>query len=159
MKVLVSACLVGRCCRYDATARYNDAVVEALAGCEIVQTCPELEGGLSCPRAASEMHRDGRVMSAEGHDVTEAYLHGAACAVEKAKRNGCSLAVLKAKSPSCGAGRVYDGTFSGRLVEGDGITVRMLRDAGVAVVNEEEFLSTAASLLAEYSSNCNVARS
>ena len=144
MKVLVSACLVGRRCRYDATARYDDALVEALAGCEIVPTCPEVEGGLRCPRPACEMRCDGRIVSAEGLDATDAYVRGALRALEKAKSHGCGLAVLKAKSPSCGVGRIYDGTFSGRLVEGDGVTARMLRDAGIAVVDEDAFVRGAA---------------
>lgn len=149
MRVLVSACLIGRRCRYDATSKYDEALLEALARCEIVPICPEVEGGLPCPRPASEMSSDGRVFDVEGCDVTDAYRRGAARAVAAARGNGCALAVLKAKSPACGSGLVYDGSFSGRLVDGDGAAARMLRASGVAVVDETTFVRNARTLVQE----------
>lgn len=154
MKVLVSACLVGRCCRYDATARYDGALADALATCEIVPICPEEEGGLACPRPASEIAPGvRRVFDACGRDVTEAFARGAACALDAARAGGCRWAVLKAKSPSCGSGAIYDGSFSGRLAEGDGFTARALKDAGIAVFDEESFVREAPALLASLDSD------
>ncbi len=143
MNVLVSACLLGEPCRYDGKAKTEAGLAEALAahGCEPVPVCPERDGGLPCPRPASEIAPDGvHVFDAAGKDVTDAFERGARIAVETARSEECRLAVLKAKSPSCGAGSIYDGTFSGRLVEGDGIAVRALRSAGVAVLDEARFV-------------------
>ena len=143
MNVLVSACLLGEPCRYDGKAKCAAGLEEALAahGCDIVCICPERDGGLPCPRPTSEIAPDGaRVVNEAGEDVTDAFERGARIAVETACEHGCRLAVLKAKSPSCGAGSVYDGTFTGRLTEGDGFAVRALRAAGVRVVDERRFL-------------------
>ena len=143
MNVLVSACLLGEPCRYDGKAKTAIGLAEALVahGCKPVLVCPERDGGLPCPRPASEIAADGvHVFDATGKDVTDAFARGAFMAVETARSEECRLAVLKAKSPSCGVGSIYDGTFSGRLAEGDGIAVRALRSAGVAVVDEARFV-------------------
>lgn len=141
MKVLVSACLLGARCRYDATARYDGALADALSHCEVVPICPEMQGGLACPRPASEIAAaQGRVIDAEGRDVTMAFEKGAALALRSAQAHGCTCAVLKAKSPSCGCGAVYDGSFSGRLVPGDGVTARLLKENGIAVFDEARFV-------------------
>lgn len=140
MKVLVSACLLGECCRYDATAKYHAELVDALASFEVVSLCPEIEGGLSCPRLPSEIAPDGRVVDASGADVSVAFERGAHAALEAARREACAWAVLKAKSPSCGTGEIYDGTFSGTLRPGCGVTARLLANEQVRVFDENGFL-------------------
>ncbi len=103
-----------------------------------VLVCPEEEGGLGTPRPPAEIQPDGRVVTDEGIDVTEEYRRGAEIAVGRARDNGCSVAVLKARSPACGCGAVYDGSFSKTLVTGDGIAAAALKDAGIEVVTDED---------------------
>jgi uncharacterized protein YbbK (DUF523 family) len=122
--------------------------VQQLAeGARLVPVCPEVVGGLGTPRDAAEIvDGDGaavldgtaRVMTAEGDDVTAAYRRGAAAAVDLARAVGATRAVLKARSPSCGAGAVYDGTFSRTQRAGSGVTAAALRSAGIDVVSDEE---------------------
>ena len=140
MPLAVSACLLGEPCRYDGEARPCEAV-RALreAGCELLPVCPEVLGGLAVPRLPSEIataERAVRVTASDGSDVTDAFLEGAAKTLEQVQEAGCKLAVLKAKSPSCGNGAVYDGAFTGALVPGYGLAARALREAGVRVVDE-----------------------
>ena len=140
-KILVSACLLGNPVRYDGESRPCAAVQALAERYELVPVCPECFGGLPIPRTASEidMHQGGqRVVSAEGEDRTAAFQAGAQRCVEIAREEGCTLAVMKAKSPSCGSGQVYDGTFSGTLVPGDGIATRYLTVAGVRVISEND---------------------
>ncbi|WP_080797035.1 GNAT family N-acetyltransferase [Arabiibacter massiliensis] len=141
MKIAVSSCLLGEPCRYDGRSCPDEAVrsLRDVSGVELVPLCPEELGGLPTPRMPSEIvtaERALRVVDAEGADVTDAYLAGAAKAVERAQERGCRLAVLKAKSPACGCGRIYDGAFSGTLVPGYGVAARALREAGVRTVDE-----------------------
>jgi uncharacterized protein YbbK (DUF523 family) len=141
--VLVSACLLGVPCTHDATARRSEAVV-ALgrpegAGLRLVPVCPESAGGLPTPRPAAERSAvDGRVRTAAGDDVSDAYQRGAAQAVALARSTGATTAVLKARSPSCGCHEVYDGTFTRSRVEGDGVAAAALRGAGLRLVSEED---------------------
>ena len=141
MRIAVSACLLGEACRYDGRAKV-DEVVTALAGShELVPVCPEVLGGLPTPRTRCEIVAgDGvvRVMDKAGEDRTDAFAKGARKAVEAARKAGCELAILKSKSPSCGVGLVYDGTFTGTLVPGDGLAARAFREAGIRVVNETQ---------------------
>ena len=140
-KILVSACLLGNPVRYDGESRPYAAVQALAERYELVPVCPECLGGLPIPRTASEidMHGGGeRVVSSEGEDRTAAFVEGGRRCVEIARQEGCSIAVMKAKSPSCGSGLVYDGTFSGCLVPGDGIATRMLKAAGIRVFSEAE---------------------
>ena len=106
-------------------------------GVEVVAVCPETAVGLPVPRPPAE-HRDGRVVFADGVDATEAFERGSAACLEQVLAAGVDLAVLKAKSPSCGAGRFHDGTFTGGLVDGWGTFAAAVRDAGVSVVTEED---------------------
>ncbi len=138
MKILVSACLLGTPCRYDGRAKANAAVLALGAEHELIPVCPEVLGGLPTPRPPAERRPGGRIVDRTGRDVTAEYEAGAAAAVELARREGCAAAVLKARSPSCGRGQIYDGSFSGRLVPGDGTAARRLLDAGIAVLNEDE---------------------
>ena len=107
-------------------------------GHELIPVCPEVQGGLPTPRPPAERQRDGRVVNREGTDVTESYRAGAELALKTALEQGCELAVLKERSPSCGSGEIYDGTFSRRLIPGDGVTAQQLRQAGIKVLGESQ---------------------
>lgn len=138
MKLLVSACLLGNPCRYDGASKPREAVraLEERGFC-LVPVCPEELGGLPTPRPPAELQGE-RVINREGRDVTAEYQAGARAAMEAYVRENCDAAVLKERSPSCGSGWVYDGTFSGRAVPGQGVTVRLLRERGIRVYSEEE---------------------
>lgn len=143
--VLVSACLAGRACRFDASAGYDDDVARLVAEGRAVLVCPEVDGGLGTPRPPAEIRGgdghdvlDGRarVVTEQGEDVTEQYLEGARRALLRARQMGATRAILKARSPSCGTGAIYDGSFSRALVTGDGVTAALLQRAGIEVVTE-----------------------
>ena len=138
-KILVSACLLGICCRYDGRGNPNDAVLSLLNRDDItlIPVCPEQLGGLSTPRIPSE-RRGERVVNRAGEDVTSQFIRGAEEALRIAKLYGCQVAVLKERSPSCGCGRIYDGTFSGKLADGDGVTAELLRREGIKVYGESQ---------------------
>ena len=136
MRLLVSACLLGCPCRYDGAAKPCPAVLALAERHELVPVCPEQLGGLPTPRPPAERRGD-RVVTQCG-DVTEQYRRGAAEAVRLAQLLGCDGAVLKEKSPSCGHGAVYDGTFTRTLIPGDGVTAEALLAAGVPVYGEGE---------------------
>ncbi len=135
-KLLISACLLGLPCRYDGESRRSVSIDELSEKYELIPFCPEIYGGLCTPRTPSERVGD-RVVMRDGTDVTENYLRGAHGAVMLCRALGCSLALLKARSPSCGVGEIYDGSFGGILTEGNGVTAEHLINAGVAVVSEE----------------------
>ena len=138
MNILVSHCLLGEPCRYDGASRLDRQVLELhKAGHTLIPVCPEVLGGLDTPRAPAELQPDGRVVNEEGEDVTAAYQAGAQAVLRIAKEQGCTLAVLKARSPSCGCGEVYDGTFTRTLKGGWGVAARVLLEAGVTVMDEE----------------------
>ncbi|MCQ2399190.1 MAG: DUF523 domain-containing protein [Clostridia bacterium] len=137
MKILVSRCLLGIECRYDGKSTKNEKVLSFLKGHEVIGICPESDGGLPTPRTPSEIIGD-KVVSKDGKDVTAEYTRGAVIALETAKRENVDLCILKKRSPSCGIGVVYDGTFSGKLVNGDGITAKLLKDNGFKVISEED---------------------
>ncbi len=144
MNVLVSACLMGFRCRYDGGTQ-RLACLDALRERHVlIPVCPEVMGGLPTPREPSEI-RDGRVVSRDGRDVTEAFRRGAREAEKIARTCGCGCALLKERSPSCGLGKIYDGTFSGTLADGDGLCARLLADCGLRVIGEsraEELLAS-----------------
>jgi uncharacterized protein YbbK (DUF523 family) len=134
----VSACLLGRRCNYKAQASPSSAIDELGERFRLVPVCPEVEGGLPVPRPAAEIGADGRICTADGHDVTAEFHAGAEVAVRLARSNEVVGAVLKARSPSCGSSEVYDGTFTRTLVDGEGVTAAALRAAGYVVVSEED---------------------
>ena len=139
MKILVSHCLLGEPCRYDGASRLDRQVLELhRAGHNLIPVCPEVLGGLDTPRAPAELQPDGRVVNEDGEDVTAAYRAGAEAALKIARENGCTLAVLKARSPSCGCGEIYDGTFTHTLKGGWGVAARLLMEAGITVMDEED---------------------
>lgn len=137
--LLVSACLMGYECKYcGGSNALTETELKALrAKYRLLPVCPESAGGLSTPRDPSERLGD-RVVSIRGRDVTAEYNRGAETALCLAKRYGCKAALLKAKSPSCGKGLIYDGSFTGALVPGDGVTAELLQNSGISVCNEDE---------------------
>ena len=136
MTILVSACLLGLPCRYDGQSVPCPALVKAAEkGVRLIPFCPEIYGGLPTPRPASE-RRGERVVNNLGGDVTDAYRRGAEAALALYRALGCDCALLKERSPSCGAGTIYDGTFTGALISGDGVTAELFRAAGVPVYGE-----------------------
>ena len=134
-KLLVSACLLGAACRYDGKSKPNAAVQALAARYTLVPVCPEQLGGLPTPRLPAE-RCGGRVLRSDGADVTDAYRRGAEAALALFRESGCCAAVLKEKSPSCGCGRIYDGTFSRTLTDGDGVTAALFALHRVPVVGE-----------------------
>ena len=135
-KLLVSACLLGCPCRYDGNAKHNKAVLALGADYSLIPICPEQAGGLPTPRVPSERVGD-KVLTKDGADVTVQYLRGAQTALYLAKTLGATAAVLKARSPSCGCGEIYDGSFTGRLIQEDGVTASLLLRNGIFVTTEE----------------------
>ncbi len=137
MRILISACLLGTPCRYDGKSKANPSIRALLQEHELIPVCPEQLGGLPTPRPASERQGD-RVLNELGMEVTGAYQRGAEEALRLAKLLDCTCAVLKERSPSCGSGWIYDGTFSGTLVPGDGLTAQRLKAAGIPVLGESQ---------------------
>lgn len=137
MKVLVSACLLGVGCRYDGQSKAYPLLDELCRRHEAVPVCPEIMGGLPTPRTPAERQGE-RVVTKNGVDVTAQYRRGAEEVLLLARKLGCTVAVLKERSPSCGSGRVYDGTFTGTLTEGFGVAAEVLRAAGIRVLGESE---------------------
>jgi uncharacterized protein YbbK (DUF523 family) len=144
---LVSACLLGICTRYDGGCCPVPRLIQLAARGLAVPVCPEVAGGLSVPRSPAEivggdgqavLNGQARVLTIEGQDVTEAFLSGARQALETVQRLGIRQAVLKDDSPSCGCRRIYDGTFSGHLVSGQGIAAALLQRNGITVLSEED---------------------
>ncbi len=137
MRILISACLLGASCRYDGRSKPHPEVVELAKRHELVPVCPEQLGGLPTPRMPSERQGE-RVVTADGTDVTEQYQRGAEEALRLCRLLGCDVAVLKERSPSCGKGQIYDGTFTGTLTVGWGVTAELLRQNGIPVYGESE---------------------
>ena len=138
MNILVSHCFLGEPCRYNGTGCLDRQIIELhRAGHNLIPVCPEVLGGLDIPRSPAERQPDGRVLTQSGQDVTAAYQAGAERALEIAKKNNCQVAVLKARSPSCGCGEIYDGTFTHTLNSGWGVTAQLLKEEGLEVMDEE----------------------
>ncbi len=142
--ILVSACLAGEPCRFDGTACPNDEIVTLVKGGGAVAACPELLGGLSVPRPAAEiiggdglsvMRGQARVLTIDGDDVTPAYVAGAARFAALATTHKCEKAVLKSKSPACGVGFIFDGSFSGKVQSGNGVAAAALAAEGIDVLS------------------------
>ena len=136
MKLLVSACLLGVCCRYDGDSKAYPGIEQLARRHTLVPVCPEQLGGLPTPRPPAERRGD-RVVTRSG-DVTEQYRRGAEETLKLCNLFGCEAAVLKERSPSCGRGAVYDGTFTGTLTPGDGVTAELLVLHGIPVYGESQ---------------------
>lgn len=137
MKILVSACLLGENCKYNGGNNRCKEVLEYLQGHEVVPVCPEVMGGLPIPRIPCEIVK-GEVINREGVSCDREYRLGADLAMEIARKEKIDLAILKARSPSCGTRQIYDGTFSRTLIEGSGIFGSRILTEGIPVMDEEE---------------------
>ena len=135
--LLISACLLGIPCRYDGRSVSCDFACGLEEKYNLIPICPEIYGGLSTPRIPSEICGE-RVMMRDGSDVTENYKRGAEASLKIARLNGCTKALLKERSPSCGKNKIYDGSFTSRLVDGRGITADLLIKNGIEVYGESE---------------------
>jgi uncharacterized protein YbbK (DUF523 family) len=135
--IIVSACLAGVACWYDGDSKPCEAVIKLVAEGKAVPLCPEQLGGLPTPRAPAEII-GSKVIRKDSVDVTEAFHRGAQEALKVARLIGAKSAILKARSPSCGCGKIYDGSFTGRLVDDNGVFAEMCKQAGLEVKTEEE---------------------
>ena len=138
MRILCSACLLGACCRYNGEGKPSQRVMELLKDHQLVPVCPEQLGGLPTPRPPCEMQGDGRVLNRQGDDKSIEFTRGAEEALMLLRLTGCEAALLKARSPSCGKGMIYDGSFSGALKPGNGIFAQKLVNEGITVYTEED---------------------
>jgi uncharacterized protein YbbK (DUF523 family) len=134
---LCSACLLGVKCRYNGRSSLNKKVVALLKNEILIPVCPEQLGGLPTPREPAEIVGN-KVITRSGRDVTENFIRGALETLRIAKLFNVNEAILKQGSPSCGFGRIYDGTFSGKTKEGEGITAALLRRHGIKIITEED---------------------
>ena len=139
--ILVSACLLGVDCRYDGKNGRNEGVIALMRDYNLIPVCPEQLGGLMTPREPAEIKVGNTVITQSGKDVTANFKQGAAETLKIARLYGCKRAVLKERSPSCGHGTIYDGTFRGKKIAGSGITARYLEDNAIAVKGESEIAS------------------
>ena len=137
--ILISACLLGEPVRYDGQScpLVHPAMDQLKRKAVLIPICPEVDGGLPIPRPPAEIH-EGKVLTIEGHEVTSAFEAGADKALETAMARGATLALLKEKSPSCGVNQIYDGSFSGTRIPGQGLTAQTLREAGITVFSDEQ---------------------
>ncbi len=134
---LCSACLLGLKCRYDGKSKPHEKVINLATKETLIPVCPEQLGGLSTPRKPAEQ-KNGRVITEDGDDITINFENGAKQVLELAKLYNIKSAILKQRSPSCGCGQIYDGTFSGAIIEGDGITTKFLKENGIEVLTEDD---------------------
>ncbi|WP_419742123.1 DUF523 domain-containing protein [Paraclostridium dentum] len=145
--ILVSACLLGINCKYDGDNNNHEIVKKYLKGKQFVLVCPEQLGGLSTPRIPCEIENGNgfdvlsgkwKVKNKDGIDTTENFIKGAKEALKIAQLYNCSEAILKEGSPSCGSNKIYDGTFTGKKINGAGVTAAILKNQGIHIINEKD---------------------
>lgn len=137
MKILVSACLLGKNCKYNGGNNLNQSVLGFIEGHEVIGVCPEQLGGLSTPRLPAEIV-DGVVTNKEGISVDNEFRKGAQEALAVALENKVDLAILQSRSPSCGVKEIYDGSFSGKKIKGQGVFAKLLSARGIKVLDAED---------------------
>ena len=137
MNILVSACLTGQNCKYNGGNNYNQNVVDFIKGHNVINICPELLGGLGCPRDSVELV-DGIFMTNKGKNVDAQFRKGVALAMEKIRSQNIDLAILQSRSPTCGVNQIYDGTFQGTLIKGQGLFAKTLNEEGIEVKDCED---------------------
>lgn len=139
MKIAVSACLLGINYKYNGGNNYSEKLEKLLEKHEVIPICPEVLGGLPIPRDPSEIVK-GEVLTNKRKSVDKEFRSGAKKALAIIKESGTELVILQSRSPSCGLGKIYDGSFKGRLVEGDGVFVKLLKDEGIKAVDVGDFI-------------------
>ncbi len=137
MKIMVSACLLGQKCKYNGGDNYSDKVAEYVKGLEVIPVCPEVEGGLSIPRTPCEIV-NGVITDRVGVSRDKEFRTGAEICLKKAMDEKIELAILQSRSPSCGVKQIYDGSFTGKLIEGKGVFAKILSDHGIKTIDVEE---------------------
>ena len=137
MKIMVSACLLGENCKYNGGNNLSEKVMNYVKGHEVIPVCPEVLGGLSTPRLSSEIV-DGVVTASDGRSVDMEFRKGAQMGLDLAKENEVDLVILQSRSPSCGVKQIYDGTFSGNKIAGQGIFARLLTENGYKIIDVED---------------------
>lgn len=141
MKVGVSACLVGKNTKYDGGNNYNKYVLEYLKDKEVVLICPEVFGGLPTPRIPSEQIND-KVINSNNEDVTKQFVDGANEALKRLQQQNVNVVILKERSPSCGYKKVYDGTFSKTIIDGNGVFAKLAIENGFIIYTESDIENT-----------------
>lgn len=143
---IVSACLAGESCRYDGASNTIDSIKSLVENGSAITVCPEVLGGLPVPRARCELRKKengtSEIAGEDGNNYTDYFKRGALLSLEKAQQSRITIAILKSKSPSCGCGLIYDGTFCGKLVEGNGITAELFIKSGIKVYTEDQFVKS-----------------
>ena len=139
MKIMVSACLLGQNCKYNGGNNYCDKVASFLEGHEVIPVCPEVEGGLPVPRIPCEIV-DGIVTNKQGESKDKEFRSGAKKCLQKAIAEKVDLVILQSRSPSCGVKQIYDGSFSGRLIEGQGVFAELLNKHGIKTMDLSDLL-------------------
>ena len=137
MKILVSACLLGENCKYNGGNNYCPAVAEYVKDKEVIRVCPEMQAGYGCPRIPIEIV-DGVLYNRDGNNVDAPMRNAIREILSQLREEDIQCAILKARSPTCGVHQVYDGTFSGKLIDGMGLFAQALKDAGYQVLDDEE---------------------
>lgn len=136
--ILVSKCLIGENCKYNGGNNYHKELVDFLKDKDYIAVCPEVLGGLPTPRTSCEIV-DGKVLDENGEDKTKEYMKGAQLTLKLALEHKCNLAIMQVRSPSCGKGQIYDGNFSRKLIEGNGLSAALLMEHGIEVLSSDEF--------------------
>ena len=136
-KILISACLLGNNCRYDGGNCFLDEINSLKDKVQFVPVCPEVLGGLTIPRHPSEIVKD-KVINIIGEDVSNNYILGSQKALEIYEKEKCLCAIFKQRSPSCGFGQIYDGSFKGKIIEGKGITAKLFLEKGIKIYSEND---------------------
>ena len=137
MRIVVSACLLGENCKYNGGNNRNERVLRYVEGYEVIPVCPEMLGGLSCPRKPVEWVGE-RVLTRDGDDCTEAFRLGVQRAMDIIADKHIELAILQSRSPTCGVNQIYDGTFTGTRIQGSGVLAQALKDAGYRCIDAED---------------------
>lgn len=136
--IIVSACLAGINCRFDGKSKANKKIIKLIEEGKAIPICPEQLAGLPTPRIPSEIF-NGKVIRKDSVDLTKEFYHGAEEALKITLMANCKQAILKNKSPACGCGKIYDGSFSGKLIDGDGIFTKLLKKNNVEIIDEAKF--------------------
>ena len=137
MRIIVSACLLGENCKYNGGNNRNERVLRYVQGHEVIPVCPEVMGGLSCPRKPVEWH-EGRVLTRDGDDYTQNFRQGVQQVLDIIGGRQIDLAILQSRSPTCGVKQIYDGTFTGTRIPGMGLLAKTLHELGIPLMDAED---------------------